>query len=794
MQSPEPASPTFEPRRPTLIASLVFLIPVAILCWPILQGYFLGGGHSDQYVAGFSFREFGAEHFRATGSIPQWNPYLFGGMPFIAASSGDIFYPTAWLRWIMPTGTAMALGFAVHLLLAGIFAFMLLRALRCSWGGAVVGGLAYELSGIVASMVHPGHDGKLFVSALAPLLLLALLRAIRDQRQSAFGLVALVVGLCILTPHPQMTYYLLIAAGLWTLYLVFRDPERPAGLRWPAALGFSTVAVVVGVGIGAVFVLPFLSYFPFSPRVVGESATSWEYATGYGLPLAELVGTVLPQFNGFGPEAYWGNNFFKAHSEYLGAMVVVLAALGIAAWRRQRALLVLAGIAVLFLLVSLGSDTPFYRLWYEVMPFMKKVRAPGMAFFLVALPVSAFAAFGADRLLRREISPKSVVIAFGTLGVFALLGFAGVLQSIAEGLAHPQMLPRAMANEPALIAGSLRLLAVAVVGGAVAWAVTTGRLRAAAAAALLALAVGIDLWSIERRFFVFEASAEELYAEDPITAHLASQPKPYRVFDMPSQSFAGVPSVYPGSYLMAHDVQAMFGYHGNEINVYDELWGGKNVYSHLGSLTLWDLWGVRFAVFRQDQPVPGFHRVLGPVATTPGDTAYLFERDSATRFVRVVPGALKLPEERIIPTLVDSRFPTTAVVLFPDSAAITPKPLEGRLPAPTTVTARVAEWAPGEMTVAIEGADTDPTYLVIGETWYPDWHATVDGAGVPVHRGNFAQLSLELPPGAREVRLWFASPAYVTGKIVSLVSLLLALAAVAVPLARERRRIPHKGL
>ena len=186
-------------------AALVFLVPVVILCWPIAQGYFLGGLHSDQYVAGYSFRLFGAERFLETGRIPQWNPYLFGGMPFIAASSGDIFYPTAWLRWIMPVGTAMALGFAVHLFLAGLFAYLFLRALRCRWAGALVGGLAYELTGILASLAHPGHDGKLFVSALAPLLLLALTRAIRDRRDAAYGLVALTVGLCILTPHPQMT-------------------------------------------------------------------------------------------------------------------------------------------------------------------------------------------------------------------------------------------------------------------------------------------------------------------------------------------------------------------------------------------------------------------------------------------------------------------------------------------------------------------------------------------------------------------------------------------------------------
>ncbi len=782
MQSPEAdttASPTtFEPRRPALLAALAFLVPVVVLCWPIAAGFFLGGEHSDQYVAGYSFRQFGAEYFRTYGSIPQWNPYLFGGMPFIAASSGDIFYPTAWLRWILPTGTAMALGMAVHLFLAGVFCYALLRALRCGWGGAVVGGLAYELSGIVASLVHPGHDGKLFVSALAPLLLLALLRAIRDGRMWGYGLLALTVGLCILTPHPQMTYYLLVAGAIWTIYLVFFDRERSTAVSRFTALGLAAAAVLLGVGIGAIFLVPFVGYFPFSPRAVGESASSWEYATSYALPLEELLGVVLPQFPGLGPEAYWGGNFAKLHTEYLGAVVLVLAGFGIAARRRQRLLLVLAGIAGLFLLVSLGADTPFYRAWYSIMPYMKKVRAPGMAFFLVALAVSAFAAFGADRLLRREVTPRGVLIGFGVLAAIGLLAAAGLLQPVAEGFAVERMMERAIANAPALAAGGIRLVAVALLGGGAAWLIAAGRLPARAAAPLLALIVAADLWSIDRRFFVFTATEAELFANDEITRHIAAQPKPFRVLDV----------AYPGDFLMAHDVQTVLGYHGNEVRYYDDLWGGKNVYANLTSQNLWDLWAVQAVVLRGEQPLPGFHKVMGPVTTTPGEPAFLYQRDTLAPYVRVVPGGFKAPEERIVPTVLEPSFPLAAVALFSDSASLVPVPIRpGILPAATPVKPRVAEWRPGAMTIALEGQDTRTTYLLVAETWYPDWRATVDGREAPTHRANYAQIGVELPAGAREVRLEFHSSASATGAIITWLSLLAAVAATGVPLLRRRR-------
>jgi hypothetical protein len=778
VESRDPGATEFEPRRPGLVAALVFLVPVVVLCWPIASGFFLGGVHSDQYVAGYAFREFGADYFRTFGSIPQWNPYLFGGMPFIAASSGDIFYPTAWLRWILPVGTAMALGMAVHLYLAGAFCYALLRSLRCGWAGAIVGGLAYELSGILASLVHPGHDGKLFVSALAPLLLLALLRAIRDGRLWGYGLAALTVGLCILTPHPQMTYYLLVAAGIWTLYLVFFDPERSTVVSRPVALALAAAAVVVGVGIGGIFVVPFFGYMPYSPRAAGESASSWEYATSYALPLEELFGVVLPQFVGLGPDAYWGGNFAKLHTEYLGASVLVLAAFGITARKRQRLLLVLAGIAGLFLLVSLGSDTPFYRAWYELLPYMKKVRAPGMAFYLVALPVAAFAAFGADRVFRREVSARAVFTGFGIIAAIGLLAVVGALQPIAEGLAVERMMERAIANGPGLVAGGFRLLGIALVAGGAVWLVTTGRVRALGAAALLAFIIAADLWSVDRRFFVFDAKESELFATDPITEYLEKQPKPYRVLD----------TAYPGDFLMAHEVQTVLGYHGNEVRFYDDLWGGKSIYGNLGNANLWDLWAVQHLILREEQPVPGFHKVIGPLVTTPDSPAVLYERDSLVPYARVVPGALKAAEEQIIPTVLDPGFPLETVVLFSDSASLAPPPIRaGALPAATTVRARVTEWIPGRMTIALDGQDARTTYLLVAETWYPDWGATIDGNPATVHRANYAQIGLELPPGAREVRLQFRSRASATGAVVTWLCLVAALAGIGVPLLRRGR-------
>jgi hypothetical protein len=770
----------FEPRRPALVASVVFVLTALTVCWPMLAGQFLLG--DDQYIAGYAFRLFGAEMVRATGRIPEWNPYLFGGLPYIAALHGDIFYPTAWLRWVLPIDTAMNLGFFAHIVLAGASMYGFLRALRVTWTGALVGGIAYELSGIVASMVRPGHDGKLYVSALAPLLLLALLRAIRDRRTWGYGLVALVVGLCMLSPHFQMTYYLLVAGAIWTLFLVFFDPERPAALSWPRELGLAFGAVLLGLAISAIQVLPFLQYIPYSPRAAGGPSGGWDYATLFSMPPEELVTTVLPQFNGV-LEHYWGRNVFKLHTEYLGAMVVVLAVLGLGDPGRRRTVRALVVIALLFLLVSFGGHTPFYYLWYEVMPMMKKVRAPGMAFFMVALPVCALAGFGAERLVRREVSLRSFAVPLAVLAGLALLGAVGALQSVAMVLAGAEQASRVVDNASALQGGALRLLLVTLVGGAALWAVWSGRLAGTPAALALTLVVVGDLWSIDRLFFIFREPASVVYRDDAVTSRLRAERKPFRVLDV---------GVYQGSYLMAHDIQTMLGYHGNEVRFYDELLGGKGQWKNAGSPTLMDLLSVRYVLLPEAQPLPGFHQVVGPVTTTPGSPAVLFERDSAAPYVRVVPGAAKLPEDQLVPTVVDPRFPYNSIALYPDTASVTPEPIRGgQLPAPAPVKPTLADWAPGRMRITLEGAATKPAYLIIGETWYPDWHAVIDGKTAPTHRADHALISVVLPPGAHEVSLHFGSAAYVRGKLVTLAALLITLFLLGAPLWARRRSKAH---
>ncbi len=762
-----------ENRRDHAIAFAICAAVSLLLLWPLLQGKMLfGGGRSDMFIAGYAFRKFGAETFLNTGHIPQWNPYLFGGLPYIGAMHGDIFYPTAWLRWVLPVDVAITWGMVIHFVMAGWLLYRFARALGLSFGAAVIGGVAYELTGIVASQMSPGHDGKLFVSALAPLAFWTLLVAIRGRRNWAFGAFAVEVALIILG-HYHMAYFLLLALGLWALYLALWDAERATDRPAWQPLAWSAAAVAVGVGITALQVMPFLSYIPYSPRAAGGSDTGWEFATSYAFPPAEIFTLLMPEFNGI-LDQYWGSNPIKFHTEFVGALPLLLAALAWGDRTRRRLVLAFTVAAVFFLLLSFAGHTPFYRPFFELLPGLKKIRAMGMVFYLTAFSLSVMAAIGADALFAQRVKSRTVLMLGGAVIAFAALGAVGGLQPLAEGLAIPERAEAVFANAGALKSGAVRLLAFAVIATLLLWATVTRKMPARIATLALVAATSLELWSIDRLFFNWSPRATQLFADDAVTTYLEKAPKPYRVLDAQGS--------YDKSILMGYDIPQLTGYHGFQLKRFNDLLGAQQGLSP----ALLDLYAIRYLILGGEQNVPGFKRVVPPTQTSLGTTAVLYEREAPTPWARVVPAAAKAPEAQIPVTVTDERFPVSGAVLLSDSLSTTLPSAQAPF-APSPSVATVSDWSAGAMKVAVSPALSAPGMLLVSENWYPDWHATVNGKDVPITRVDHALLGVELPAGASAVTLVFDSPAYATGKLVSLAALLIALAMWVAPLVIAKR-------
>src|SRR5205807_53831 len=213
-------------------------------------------------------------------------------------------------------------------------------------------------------------------------------------------------------------YYLVIAAGLFALYLVSEGAQDVRGGARLLRLGMALGAVLLGFGIAAIQIVPFFGYIPFSPRA--EGYYGFAGSTSYAIPWDHVPEFFLQNFVG-SRDTYWGSNPLKLHSEYLGLPVIALAVLGAATRERRRLILWVGGIGLLFLLISLGAATPFSEPWWTVMPLVSKTRAPGMAVFVVALVPAVCAALAATAALF-GLAPGRLTPRLGALTLALVVG------------------------------------------------------------------------------------------------------------------------------------------------------------------------------------------------------------------------------------------------------------------------------------------------------------------------------------------------------------------------------------
>ncbi|MBI3791145.1 MAG: YfhO family protein [Gemmatimonadetes bacterium] len=790
MSAPEATTDAPPSRGHAWWAALAYAAATLTLGWPALLGRFLVNPRSDQYIAGYAFREFAAASLKSGQGFPEWNPYLFGGLPYVAAMHGDIFYPTFLLRLVMPTDMAMTWGFVLHLWLAGMMTYAFLRVAGVSFGGALVGGLAYLMCGPIASYASPGHDGKLFVSSLLPAVLVLLHLGIRGRKAWSWGALALVIGLAVLSPHPQLLEYLLLAGASYGIYLLRahdasgqRLDARTAWLDTAKGIG----AAAVGGLMGMVQFWPVKEYVSWSPRAAGGVSSGFEHAISYSFPPEELINTALPQFSGV-LDNYWGRNGIHFHSEYLGIAVLALAGLAFGRSVRRSLTWYLTGLLVVSVLWALGGYTPFYQLIYAIVPGSKFFRAPSTIIFVSAFAMSALAALGAERLLKRDAS-LAWAVGWGIGGaLLVLLAASGGLANFGNSVTGGQRYDVIQENAGELLSGAIRMaiFLAGVIG--LGLAAARGLVKPAVATAALGVLVVADLWTVERLYWPFSDRASVLYASDATIDHIKQQKEPGRVLALNlGEGAAPRDPFLRGDALMTHRIRAVLGYHGNELGRYQKLYGADDGMRQLGNPNFWALSNARFLLTSASKPVfPGMTLAAGPVRNAAGSMVYLWKMPGDNPAAWVAPAIVKAPDEQALATVLDPRFDVHTVALF-DSAAAVPSAALKELPKPLPLTVSAQTWEAGHISLTLSAPAPAGSALVVSENFYPGWRATVDGKAASAARADVSLIGVPLPAGATKVELTFRSDAVATGMLMTAIGCVLGLAWLAFGIVADRR-------
>lgn len=787
------------------------------------EAIFTGAGilGRDTLELSYFARDYYTDAVRS-GVFPLWDSLILGGLPFVEGMHGDIFYPLSLAFFFLDPVHFWTVKMAGHVFLAGIFMYLWLRrGLDVRRGPAMFGGLVFMMGADLVSLVYPGGDGKLFVSALAPLVFLLAERCVRYRRTSDFAFFALGIALVMFTSHMQAAYFIVWGVSLYMLFRAMQIGRAEGAGKGAALFGGFALAGILGVGAAAAQFLPPLQYLQdWSQRAdqtAAETGDPYQYSTSWSLHPEEIMALVVPEFVGDNAQTetrsgttYWGRNVFKLNHEYAGFLPLLLAPILFLRRRDARAWF-FAGLAVLALLYALGANTPFFRLFYLI-PGVSLFRAPSIIIFLYGLSVATLGALALQRMLdwahgaaeEQRAVMNYLLIATGVFGLLAIVQSAGGITSLWLSIIYRDITPAAAqalaANADNIQLGFwLTFLFAAAVTGT--WYGLSRRLFGPVLAVWLVVGVAaIDEYRVGRPF-IRATVLMNRFAMDPVMLQpdesirfLQQRQESGEVFRVHDLGYALGQPTYGSNILAIHGIEQVGGHHGNEMRHYDRLIGKlDHVPNAVRVLRTPDGGQIEdFSLLQRTNAeyivAPG--RIEHPML----EELFVGSRSVVYRLQGVMPRAFLVGASEVVSDdvalerMLDASHDVSttvllAVPLVANGEANPARPVQG------TVT--VAERGLNETTLRVQ-ADV-PAILVVHDNYFPAWHAWVDGEEVPLVRANLTFRALPVPAGEHTVTMRYVPETLRTGVATSAGMILLLTVVGVGGLVLERRRNARGG-
>lgn len=394
---------------PELVGFVVIVVVIFRRAIVPPEGWMLFG--DDIHRGYYFFREF-FNHWVSRGVFPWWNPYLFGGMPFIADPIVNIWYPVNWIFSVLPLNLAYSWHVAFHLVWAGLGMSYLMKSIGINRVLAWTSGLLFMLSGFFMARTWNGHVDVIAAASWMPWVVHAFERVMRSQftvhsdqigvhsrteDTKSIVLAGVVFALQLISGYQTMAFMTGIMVGI--MVLVRSVQERSFGPVFRAA-----TATGLGLGLAAFHLLPVTEFFRASVRTY-HLPYSW---VSYGSwTLQSMVQLLDPFF--FGDQRIYNGPppNFGEHSAFIGITGFIFMIVGVYAVVRvygtmsKKRSLVLLGISAVAVVVmgiwmSLGAHAPIdlqYIAW-KIIPMYQYLRIPTRHLILVVFGLSLLSGIG----------------------------------------------------------------------------------------------------------------------------------------------------------------------------------------------------------------------------------------------------------------------------------------------------------------------------------------------------------------------------------------------------------------
>jgi hypothetical protein len=361
------------------------------------------------------------------GHLLQWSPSVYCGFPVFAEGQGGFLYPpNIVLSLLLPPLAAINAYLIVHALIMGFGMYKFARLLCKSAWAAIPAGVAAAICGSLVCG-HTRHLNAYAVIALTPYLFAwteELARIFRTRpaggnaRSMEIGQclriaakIGLTGGLMALAGHPQFTFiafacafgYFLVASSHSRVGKPLANPifAKDGELRWRLR---GVCVLLLGCVIALIIGWPQLRETAELTGLSGRSGgISAQLANQGSLPWWNILTFVNPYFNGDMRNATFPNMrefyLFWEGYHYAGTLVLLLSFAGLAyGWKRKAPVRALAALGAVCYLLSVGGHGFVYPL-LRAIPVVGAFRFPGRWLVGTEIAVMALSSYGMKSLL-----------------------------------------------------------------------------------------------------------------------------------------------------------------------------------------------------------------------------------------------------------------------------------------------------------------------------------------------------------------------------------------------------------
>jgi hypothetical protein len=747
-----------------------FALLLALLLVATFPGVLFGGST-------FIFRDFGmfsypVAHFQRQcfwrGELPLWNPFNNCGLPFLAQWNTLALYPFSLIYLLLPLTWSLSFFCLAHLFWGGLGMYFLAHRWTNHRLAAGLAGVIFSFNGLSLNfLMWPSHVATF---SWLPWVVWLGQRAWREGgRALVWGTAAGAMQMLAGGPETIVLTWLILSV------LACGDWIQEKELRTKLVSRFLGMGILVGL-VCAVQLLPFLELLAHSQRDRDYGASTHDWC----MPFWGWANFLVPLFR-TSPTAqgvFLQNGQYWTSSYYAGIGTVFLAA--VAVWRvRDWRVRAMAGLVLLGSVLALGDSTLLYQSLRLCFPGLGLVRYPVKFVILVLALAPLLAAFGIAALAGKprqkaepgdtigmRPSPSAVVPArlapgragrFEVVAVLLMLLLVGAIVALDCRSSLPEDAWRAT-WQSGLSRAVLLVLAFLFAAALLA----SGGHRRVLFGCLLLLLFWLD--------FVTHAPTQNpgakpsVYAPGWARAQLNLNPaqKLGGARVMISPEALEFLKYNPTANLEETYLRNRLAIRVN-CNLLDEVPQIDGFFS-LVPREISRVTGLPY-----DHPtraLSGLLDFLGVSQTTaPGKTFDWAPRPSAMPLVTTGQQPVFADERTAFDALSQTNLDLRHIVFLP---------LEAReaISASRQTTARVLAATFASHQVSIQTEAIAASLVVISQTYYPAWKASVDGQPARIWRANYSFQALEVPAGRHQIVLLYEDRMLLAGAVLTGLGLL----------------------